>query len=82
MGNLYAELLVKLSDQALLWGFPDFNLTARELPVARQLFTTRPLSYENAPIDVHERRGGDKNYRLCNVFGGHDGLIARGLAAA
>ena len=82
LGNLYAEFLVKLSDQALLWGFSNFNLTAGELPEARQLFTMRPLSYENAPVDVDERGGGDKNYRLCNVVCSHDRLIARGLAAA
>jgi hypothetical protein len=81
-GNLYAELFIKLADQALLWGFSVLNLTAGELPEARQLFTTRPLSYENAPVDVHQRRGGDKNHRLCNIFGGHAGLIARGLARA
>lgn len=53
LGNLDAELFLKLSDQALLWGFSDLNLTTGELPEARQLFTNRPLSYENAAVDVH-----------------------------
>ena len=82
VGNLYAELLIQLSDQALLWGFSEFNLTTGELPEARQLFTMRPLSYENAPIDVDERGGGDQNHRLGDSLGLHAAAIARASAAA
>jgi hypothetical protein len=81
-GNLYAELFIKLTDQALLRGFVFFNLTAGEFPVARQLFTTRPLSYENAAVDVDQRGRSDQNYRLGDSFGLHAGLIARGAEQA
>ena len=82
VGNLYAELLIKLSDQALLWGFSNFNLTTRELPEARQLFTMWSLSYENASVDVDERGGGDQNHRLGGSLGLHAAAIARAPAAA
>ena len=76
LGNLDAELFFKLSDQALLRGFTFFNLTAGELPEARKLFTMRPLSYEDATVDIHKCGGGDQNHRFFDSLGLHAGLIA------
>ena len=82
MGNLNAELLVKLTDQALLWGFCLLNLTAGEFPEPRQRFTNRSLSYENASVDVDQGGRGDQNQWFCGSLGWHAGLIARPSPAA
>lgn len=82
VGNLYAELFFKLSDQALFRGFSRFNLTSGEFPAARPLFTNWPLSYENAAVDVDQGGRGDQNHRLGGGLGWHAGQIARAPRAA
>ena len=68
LGNLNAELLRQLADQAFFGGFTLDKLTAGEFPEPFQRFTTRSLSYENPPFAVDQGGRGDQNERLWHHF--------------
>ncbi len=52
LGNLNAQFLRELADQAFFRGFARNKLTAGEFPEPFERFTTPPLSYEYSPFRI------------------------------
>lgn len=66
LGDLDAQLLVQLADQAFLGRLARLDLAARELPQAGQLLALGPLADQHPPVDIDQGGGGDEDDRLAH----------------